>query len=113
MRTISQVAPLPPNPVPTPIPIYPIISHTPYPPIYLTKPLPHIPYPPTYRLYHLDAKHKVLYEEWEGKFQRQQEKIPDYLSHLRAPVQPNTPLCGKVMTAVPIPIAIAIAILKY
>jgi len=46
--------------------------------------------------FHADAKHKELFEEWTGKFAEQQKNIPEYLAHLRSPVVPGTPLCGKL-----------------
>lgn len=50
--------------------------------------------------YFAETKPRELLEEWGKKFKKQQNSIPDYLSHLRSPVTPGTPLDGKLFHCV-------------
>lgn len=46
--------------------------------------------------YFAEAKPKELFMSWSAKFEKQQKNIPEYLSHLRSPVPPGTPLDSKM-----------------
>jgi hypothetical protein len=46
--------------------------------------------------YFTEAKPREIFNDWNEKFRIMQEKIPDYLSHLRSPVPAGTPLDGKL-----------------
>ena len=50
--------------------------------------------------YFTESKPRELFDLWGEKFKNQQEKIPEYLSHLRSPVKPGVPLDGKLFMCV-------------
>ena len=47
-----------------------------------------------------ESKPRELYDSWGEKFKKQQDSIPEYLSHLRSTVPPGTPLDGKLFQCV-------------
>lgn len=50
--------------------------------------------------FNADARNKEQFDEWAEKFAAQQRDIPEHLAHLRAPVTPETPLCGKLFQCI-------------